>query len=99
MSEAPVLRDKINDEVKTAMKAQNKPRLSTLRLINAAIKNAEIETERAGKTLSDDDVLGIMQKMIKQRQDSIEAYEKGGRKELADQERAEIEVIKSFLPQ
>jgi len=94
-----VLRDKINDSVKTAMKAQDKPRLSTLRLVNAAIKNAEIEAERAGKTLSDDDILGLMQKMIKQRQESVAIYEQGGRKELADQERAEIEVIKGFLPQ
>jgi len=94
-----VLRDKINDSVKTAMKAQDKPRLSTLRLVNAAIKNAEIEAERTGKTLSDDDILGLMQKMIKQRQESVAIYEQGGRKELADQERAEIEVIKGFLPQ
>src|SRR5262249_57571052 len=63
-SEAPVLRDKINDSVKTAMKAQDKPRLSTLRLINAAIKNADNEAERAGKTLPDDGNLRLMQKMI-----------------------------------
>ena len=94
-----MLRDKINDSVKTAMKAQDKPRLSTLRLINAAIKNADIEAERAGKTLSDDDILGLMQKMIKQRQESVAIYEQGRRKELADQERAEIEVIQGFLPQ
>jgi len=94
-----VLRDKINDEVKIAMRAQDKPRLSTLRLINAAFQNADIESERAGKPLSDDDLLGLLQKMIKQRQESVEIYDKGGRKELADQERAEIEVIKGFLPQ
>jgi len=94
-----VLRDKINESVKIAMKAQDKPRLSTLRLINAAFKNADIEAERAGKSLADDDLLGLMQKMVKQRQDSIEAYDKGGRKELADQERAEIDVIKGFMPQ
>ena len=94
-----MLRDKINESVKIAMKAQDKPRLSTLRLINAAFKNADIEAERAGKSLADDDLLGLMQKMVKQRQDSIEAYDKGGRKELADQERAEIDVIKGFMPQ
>jgi hypothetical protein len=94
-----VLRNQINDAVKVAMKAQDKPRLATLRLMNAAIKNADIEAERASKTLTDDDLLGLLQKMIKQRHDSIEAYEKGGRKELADQERGEIEVIKGFLPQ
>jgi uncharacterized protein YqeY len=94
-----VLRDDINEAVKAAMKAQDKLRLSTLRLVNAGIKNAEIEAERSGKSLSEDDVLGLMQKMIKQRRESVEIYEKGGRKELADQERAEIVVIEGFLPQ
>ena len=94
-----MLRDKINESVKVAMKAQDKLRLSTLRLVNAAIKNADIEAERTGKSLSDDDLLSLMQKMIKQRQELVEIYEKGGRKELADQERGEIEVIKGFLPQ
>ena len=94
-----MLREKINEAVKTAMKLQDKARVSTLRLVNAAIKNAEIESERAGKSLADDDVLGILQKMIKQRQESIEIYDKAGRKELADGERAEIEVIKGFMPQ
>src|SRR5262245_56095230 len=97
--EVHVLRDKINESVKTAMKAQDKARLATLRLMNAAIKNADIEAERAGKKLADDDLIGVLQKMVKQRQDSIEAYDKGGRKDLADQERGEIEVIKGFLPQ
>jgi uncharacterized protein YqeY len=94
-----MLRDQINDSIKTAMKAQDKLRVSTLRMVNAAIMNAEIEAERGGKSLSDDDVLGLMQKMIKQRQESVEIYDKGGRKELADQERGEIEIIKGFLPQ
>jgi uncharacterized protein YqeY len=97
--EVHVLRDKINESVKAAMKAQDKPRLATLRLMNAAIKNADIEVERAGKSLGEDDLLGLLQKMIKQRQESVDIYEKGGRKELADQERGEIEVIKGFLPQ
>ena len=94
-----MLRNNINESVKAAMKAQDKPRLGTLRLMNAAIKNADIEAERAGKSLAEDDLLGLLQKMIKQRQESVEIYEKGGRKELADQERGEIEVIKGFLPQ
>src|SRR6266545_1061554 len=98
-NEAPVLRDKINDSVKVAMKAQDKLRLAALRLMNAAIQNATIEAERAGKSLGEDDLLGLLQKMIKQRQESVEIYEKGGRKELADQERGEIEVIKGFMPQ
>ena len=94
-----MLREKINEAVKTAMKSQDKPRLSTLRLVNAAIQNAEIESERAGKSLAEDDLLGILQKMVKQRQESVEIYDKAGRKELADQERGEIEVIKGFMPQ
>ena len=94
-----MLRNNINESVKAAMKAQDKARLGTLRLMNAAIKNADIEAERAGKSLGEDDLLGLLQKMIKQRQESVEIYDKGGRKELADQERAEIEVIKGFLPQ
>jgi uncharacterized protein len=94
-----VLREKINEAVKTAMKSQDKPRLSTLRLVNAAFQNADIESERSGKPLADEDLLGLMQKMIKQRQESVEIYDKAGRKELADGERAEIDVIKGFLPQ
>ena len=95
-----MLRDKINDSVKTAMKAQDKLRLSTLRLVNAAIKNADIDAQMTQKPApTDDDILALMQKMIKQRQDSIALYEQGGRKELADRERGEIEIIKGFLPQ
>jgi uncharacterized protein YqeY len=95
-----VLRDQINEAVKGAMKAQEKLKLSTLRLVNAAIKNADIEAQMTQKpALTDADVVTLMQKMIKQRQDSVAAYEQGGRKELADQERTEIEIIKGFLPQ
>jgi uncharacterized protein YqeY len=95
-----MLRETINDAMKSAMKAQEKLKLSTLRLVNAAIKNADIEARSAGKgPLGDEDVLGLLQKMIKQRQESIALYDKGGRKELADQERGEIEFIQAFLPQ
>jgi uncharacterized protein YqeY len=95
-----VLREKINDAMKDAMKSQEKLKLSTLRLVNAAIKNADIEARTGGKgPLADDDLLGLLQKMIKQRQESVELYDKGGRKELADQERGEIEIIRGFLPQ
>jgi uncharacterized protein YqeY len=95
-----VLRDQINDAVKTAMKSQDKLRLSTLRMVNSAIKNADIEARGAGKAaLADADILSLMQKLIKQRQESVELYDKGGRPELAAQERSEIEMIASFLPQ
>jgi uncharacterized protein YqeY len=81
------------------MKSQDKLRLSTLRLVNAAIKNADIEARGAGKEpLDDGALLALMQKMIKQREESVDLYEKGGRKELADQERGEIAVIAGFLP-
>jgi uncharacterized protein YqeY len=94
-----MLRDTINEAVKTAMKARDERRVSTLRLVNATIKNAEIEAERGGKSLSEDDVLGLLQKMIKQRQESVEIYDKASRAELADKERSEIEIITGFLPQ
>jgi uncharacterized protein YqeY len=93
-----VLRDEINSGLKEAMKAGEARRVSTLRLINSSIKNADIEARGQGKTLSDEDLLGVLQKMIKQRQESAELYDKGGRPELAAQEREEIEIISSYLP-
>ncbi len=95
-----MLRDDINAHVKEAMKARDERRLSTLRMINSTIKNADIEARGQGKPpLSDEDVLSLLQKMIKQRQESVALYEKGGREELAAQERAEIAVIEAYLPQ
>jgi uncharacterized protein YqeY len=95
-----VLRDEINTALKDAMKARDERRVSTLRLVNAALKNADLEAQGQGKpALSDDDVLGLLQKQIKQRQESIEIYDQAGRKELADQERGEIEIIRAYLPQ
>jgi uncharacterized protein YqeY len=93
-----VLREKINDAIKQAMKSGDKLKLSTLRMANAAIKNADIEARTGKGPLDDDAILGILQKLIKQRQDSVELYEKGGRAELAQQEKDEIESIKAFLP-
>jgi uncharacterized protein len=94
-----MLRDDINNGLKEAMKAKDERRVSTLRMVNAAIKNADIEARGSAKgPLSDDALLGLMQKMIKQRQESVELYDKGGRAELADQERAEIAIISSYLP-
>ncbi len=93
-----MLRDKINNSMKDAMKSGDKLRLSTVRLINAAIKNAEIEARTSNKQVDDEALMGLLQKMIKQRQESVELYDKGGRKELADQERGEIAIIQEFLP-
>ena len=98
-SEEIVLREQISESIKSAMKSQDKLRLSTLRLASSAITYADIEAERAGKAQSEDDILALLQKMIKQRHESVDIYDKGGRKELADQERGEIDVIKGFLPQ
>lgn len=94
-----MLRDQINNALKDAMKSGEKLKLSTLRLVNSALKNADIEARGQGKgPLDDAALLALLQKMIKQRQESIEMYEKGGRPELADNERGEIEVIQGFLP-
>jgi uncharacterized protein YqeY len=94
-----MLRDDINNAVKEAMKARDEHRLSTLRMVNSTIKNADIEARGQGKPpLADGDLLGLLQKMIKQRQESVALYEKGGREELAAQERAEIDVISAYLP-
>jgi len=93
-----VLRDDINNALKEAMKARNERAVSTLRLVNAAFKNADIEARGAGKTIGDADLLAVLQKMIKQRQESAELYDKGNRPELAMQEREEIAIIQSYLP-
>ena len=96
------LKTRVSDALKQAMREKEAARLSTLRLINAAIKDREI----AGRTSGDDETAGvgdaevmeILSRMIKQRQDSIRAYEEGGRLELAERERAEVAVIQEFLP-
>src|ERR1700744_1471440 len=94
-----MLRDDINNAVKEAMKAKEERKLSTLRMVNSTIKNADIEARGQGKPpLSDADLLSVFQKMIKQRQESVELYDKGGRAELAAQEREEIAIISAYLP-
>jgi uncharacterized protein YqeY len=94
-----MLRTGINDAMNEAMKARNERRVSTLRLMNAAIKNADIEARGQGKEpLNEAELMSLFQKMIKQRQESAELYDKGGRPELAAQERAEIEIIASYMP-
>ncbi|SLN34854.1 Yqey-like protein [Pseudoruegeria aquimaris] len=94
------MRKQISAALKEAMKAKDAGRLSTLRLINAAIKDKDIALrgETGEGEVSDADILGILGKMVKQRQESARAYEEGGRLELAEKERAEIAVIEDFLP-
>lgn len=98
-----MLREQINDTLKSAMKAKDQTKVSTLRLINAAIKDRDIADRTKGgvdeEGVSDDGILKLLQSMIKQRHDSIEAYKKGGRPELAARESEEIDVIKQFLPE
>jgi uncharacterized protein YqeY len=94
-----VIRDDINNALKEAMKARDERRVSTLRLVNSTLKNADIEARGQGKEpLGDDGVLGVLQKMIKQRNESADLYDKGGRPELARQEREEIAIISAYLP-
>lgn len=94
------LREKISSDLISAMRAKDAARLSTLRLISAAIKDRDIALRGEGDDngVSDGDVLGILTRMVKQRQDSARAYEEGGRLELAEKEHAEIKVIEDFLP-
>jgi uncharacterized protein YqeY len=94
-----MLRNDINNALKAAMKAKDERRISTLRLVNSTLKNADIEARGQGKgPLGDDELLGLLQKMVKQRHESIDLYEKGGRAELAQQEREEIAIIAAYLP-
>ena len=92
-----VLREDINSALKAAMKSGEAQRVSTLRLVNAAI--LERETRGAERTtLNDAEIVDVMQKMVKQRQEALELYEKAGRSELAAKERQEIEIISAYLP-
>lgn len=95
-----MIRDDIKAAQVSAMKAGDKQRTAAIRLIQSALKNRDIEL-RTGTAPADDDVVvtEVLQKMIKQRRESITMYEQGGRQELADQEKAEVAVIESFLPQ
>jgi len=96
-----MLREQIDTGLKTAMKAKDaKLRVTTLRLINAAIKDRDIAARGEDRCdgVSDEEILAILTKMVKQREESAAAFEKGGRPELAEQERSEIDVIREFLP-
>lgn len=99
------MRDQISQAIKDAMKSGDKRRLATLRLISAAIKDRDIaaQVDGAGQPsgrdrISEPEVLQLLQKMVKQRRESAEAYRQGGRQDLADQEMAEIAIIEEFLP-
>jgi uncharacterized protein YqeY len=90
------LREQIVSDLTASMKAQTAARTSTLRMVKAAIVNREIEK---GTQLDDDEMVKVLRSLVKQRRDSVEQYEKGNRQDLADKEKAEIEVIETYLPQ
>ena len=93
------MREKLTEEIKAAMKAGDKSRLTTLRLIQSAIKDRDIANRGNAKdAASDDEILQILAKMVKQREESAKAFDDGGRPELAANERAEIAIIRDFLP-
>lgn len=92
------MRERFTNDLKEAMKAGEKARVAAIRLIVAALKDRDILARGEGKTVTDEDILALLQKMVKSRQESLEIYEKAGRAELAAQEKGEIEVITSYLP-
>ncbi len=93
------MRERLRDALKTAMKAQQKKRISTLRLITASITDRDIAARGSGKErIEESEILDVLAKMIKQRRESVKTYEEAGRAELADQEALEITIIQEFLP-
>ena len=93
------LQEQVDNDIKDAMRARDAARLGTLRMLKAALKNAAIDKGSADAILEDSETAAIIRKQIKQRQDSIEGFEKGGRAELAENERSEITVLSGYLPQ
>jgi uncharacterized protein len=95
-----MMREKLTESMKDAMKTKDSRRLSTVRLIQAAVKDRDIANRGTGKdAATDDEILQILQKMVKQREESAKIYEDAGRAELATQEREEIDVLKAFMPE
>jgi uncharacterized protein len=94
-----MLREQFTSELKTAMKGGDKRRVETIRMITAALKDTDIEARVSGKEMGDDEILALLQKLVKSRQESMEIYAQNARPELADKEREEIAIISSFLPQ
>jgi len=92
------MRDALNNHLKAAMKAGDKRRVETIRLINAALKDKDIEARGQGKALGEADILALLQKMVKSRQESLEIYQKAGREDLALVESEEIAILTEFLP-
>ena len=93
------MRETLSSSLKTAMKAGDKRRVETIRLINAAVKEKEIDARTTGAEVGDPEILALLQKMVKSRQESLDIFRKAGRDDLADREAEEIAIIHTFLPQ
>lgn len=93
------LQERIDNDLKDAMRAKDATRLGVLRMLKSALTNSAIEKSRANATLDDSESVAVIRKQVKQRQDSIESFEKGGRPELAAKEKEELSVLRQYLPQ
>ncbi len=94
-----MLRENFTSELKIAMKAGDKRRVETIRMITAALKDRDIEARTSGKEMGEEEILALLQKLVKSRQESMEIYAQNARPELAEKEREEIAIISTFLPQ
>ena len=94
-----MLREEFTSQLKIAMKGGDKRRVETIRMITAALKDKDIEARVSGKDIGEDEILGLLQKLVKSRQESLEIYQQNARPELAEKEAEEIAIISSFLPQ
>ena len=94
-----MLREEFTSQLKIAMKGGDKRRVETIRMITAALKDKDIEARVSGKDIGEDEILGLLQKLVKSRQESLEIYQQNARPELAEKEADEIAIISSFLPQ
>lgn len=94
-----MLQEKLNADLKEALKTGDTLKVSTLRFLLAAVHNREIELRGSGKKLTDEEILGVIGKQVKQHRESVESFEKGGRPELVEKEKAELAILQSYLPQ
>jgi uncharacterized protein YqeY len=94
-----MLREEFTSQLKIAMKGGDKRRVETIRMITAALKDKDIEARVSGKDIGEDEILALLQKLVKSRQESLEIYQQNARPELAEKEAEEIAIISSFLPQ
>ena len=93
------LQERVDSDLKEAMRAKHAARLNVLRMLKSALKNSAIEKGGASATLEDSEAIAVIRKQVKQRQDSIESFEKGGRPELAAKEKEELAILQQYLPQ